>query len=157
MKRSIFFLILVLLLSACLGLFPNGEKGMAEKTVNDFFSFLSQGRYDEADRLYGGDYETLRSFNPAADLNDHAALWEAGCQLSGLQCLPVRRVISVEKISLKEFILVVEFQNKDDSPFILEPCCGASEDEMPPTSEFEVFVIEREGKYYVTSLPVFVP
>jgi hypothetical protein len=40
---------------------------------------------------------------------------------------------------------------------VLGPCCGATAEEMPPTSQFSVDVIERDGNYYVTSLPVFQP
>jgi hypothetical protein len=55
------------------------------------------------------------------------------------------------------FRFTIEFQNEDGTVFILGPCCGATEEEMPPRSNFDYPVTLREGKYQVMELPVFVP
>lgn len=107
--------------------------------------------------MYAGDISDLQYMNPSIDENDLETLWRNACTINGFQCLPIKRVLNVEKFSLNEYHLQVEFQNPDGSLFVLGPCCGASEEEMPPVSQFDMYVIERDGDYYVTSLPVLVP
>ena len=157
MVRKIIFIILIIFLAACSSLLPGQELKLAEEAAIEFFQLLSQGQYVEADLLYGSDYTALISMNPDIPPDDHTAMWKNGCELNGLQCLPILRVVKSEKFSLNEFFLTIEFKNADGSVFVLGPCCGASEQEMPPVSQFPVDIIERDGRYYITSLPVFVP
>lgn len=129
----------------------------AEKTARQFFQLLSTGEFAQAAGMYAADISGLQYMNPSIDDNDLETLWRNACTVNGFQCLPIKRVLSVEKFSLNEYFLQVEFQNPDGSLFVLGPCCGASEEEMPPVSQFDVFVIEREGEFFTTSLPVLVP
>ncbi len=107
--------------------------------------------------MYAGDISDLQYLNPSIDETETETLWRNACTINGFQCLPIKRILNVEKFSLNEYHLRVEFQNPDGSLFLLGPCCGASEEEMPPVSQFDVYVIDRSGDYYLTSLPVFVP
>jgi hypothetical protein len=52
----------------------------------------------------------------------------------------------------------VEFSLPDGTLFVLGPCCGATETEMPPVSSF-AFRVQRQpdGAYAVLDLPPYVP
>lgn len=154
-SHLIIFLILAALIAACR---PSSQgAGTAEQALQDYFAALNAGQYEQADRLFGGTYETLTGWNPDINPDDHTALWEAGCSRNGLQCLLVR------SFSLKEqagdiYFYTVEFTNKDGDLFVRGPCCGADETEMPSTSQFEVRVQESEdGRFLVLDLPVYIP
>jgi len=156
-NSSSFLIILVLILSACSLISPTSNEQEAEKTVTQFFQLLSTNDYSQAAGMYAGDISDLQYLNPSIDETEIETLWRNACTINGFQCLPIKRILNVEKFSLNEYHLRVEFQNPDGSLFLLGPCCGASEEEMPPVSQFDVYVIERSGDYYITSLPVFVP
>jgi hypothetical protein len=130
----------------------------AEKMVLDYFSALNQADYAKAVDLYGGPYEILQGYNPTLDPEDHTALLQAGCEFNGLMCLPVREVLSVQTSDNKEFIFDVEFANPDGSAFVLGPCCGETEETMPPQSVFKIGVhCQEEGACQVMDLPPYVP
>jgi hypothetical protein len=150
-----YFLLLILILGACA---PAGDAtDRARKTLVAFFDLLNQGQYAEADELYGGDYEVLIYYNPALDPGDHAALWRNACTINGAQCLPVR-VATLKEQSGDEYIFTVEFNNTDGTLFVLGPCCGATENEMPPVSEFEYRVQKAaDERFVVLDPPVYVP
>ena len=144
-------------MAACGRNSPRFQKGLAEQTAVAFFKDLSAGRYEKAATMYAGDYAALASLTSEIPPDDHAGLWKNGCEISGLQCLPIYRIINTEKFSLNEFRITVEFRDPSGGVYVLGPCCGATAEEMPPVSQFDVYVIERDSNYYVTSLPVFIP
>jgi hypothetical protein len=48
--------------------------------------------------------------------------------------------------------------SSDGSLFVLGPCCGANETEMPPVSQFEYKVTrDASGQFVVMDLPPYVP
>lgn len=157
MKKILCLLVVCIFLNACSSLLPAYEERLAEKTAAQFFLLLSEKDYAAADRLYGGDYSPIQSINPEIPPEDHASLWKNACEVNGFQCLEIRQALRTEKFSLNEFFVTVEFNNPDGSLFVLGPCCGATEEQMPPRSQFDVFIIERDGNYLVTSLPVLLP
>jgi hypothetical protein len=56
------------------------------------------------------------------------------------------------------YVFDVEFNNPDGSLFVRGPCCGATETEMPPESQFEYTVTKNaEGKFVVLNTPPYVP
>ena len=121
----------------------------------DFFELLNAGKYAQADVLYGGSYEQLQVFNP--DASDHAALWTWACEHWLLQCLKIRTA-TFKLLSGSTYIFQVEFNNADGTLFVLGPCCGANETEMPPVSQFEYRVsMTAPGKFTVMDLPPYVP
>jgi hypothetical protein len=163
MLRKIAWALLTLMLAGCAAKMPRFEEKLAEQTAVAFFKNLSVGHYTEADALYAGNYEPLVSLSTTTAPDDHSGLWMNACEISGLQCLQIDRIISTERYPVTEqnpenaFKITVEFRDRTGKIFVQGPCCGASAQEMPPVSQFTVDVIERDGNYYVTSLPVFTP
>jgi hypothetical protein len=130
----------------------------ARSAVVDFYDNLNQGAYDQAAGLYGGSYEVLQGYNPGIDPGDRASLLEAGCKFNGLMCLRVLDLTLIHADEPREFIFSVVFANPDGSQFVLGPCCGATEEEMPPVTLFNVHVTcEQDGACRVLDLPPYVP
>ena len=129
----------------------------AQAVLIRYFDLLNAKQYSGADALYGGDYDQLKVFSADVDPADHAKLWSNACELAGLRCLKVRTA-TLENQEANTYVFQVEFNNPDGSLFVLGPCCGADETEMPPVSKFEITVLKNaEGKFLVTSLPPYVP
>jgi len=136
---------------------PQTAAEEAQNSLVNFFALLNTKKYNEADPLYGGSYEQLQVFNPDVDASDHTTLWTKACELSGLQCLKVRSAMLMHQES-NAYVFQVEFSNPDGSLFVLGPCCGANETEMPPVSQFEYTVTKNaEGKFLVMNLPPYIP
>jgi hypothetical protein len=129
----------------------------AQEVLIRFLTLLHSKNYVEAAPLYGGEYEALQVFNPEIDPNDHVTLWTWACDHQLLQCLEVRSV-TFQELRGDTYVFQVEFNNPDGSMFILGPCCGANETEMPPISQFE-FRVDRNtgGKFIVMDTPPYVP
>lgn len=131
--------------------------GEAQQILVEFFSLLNSREYDEAVPLYGGSYEQLQIFNPEIDSADPVALWEWVCESRILQCLQVRTA-TLMNLQGNTYVFRVEFNNPNGGLFVLGPCCGANETEMPPVSQFEYPVARTtEGKFVVMELPPYVP
>ena len=129
----------------------------AHTALVNFLTLLHTGNYTDAVPLYGGDYEQLQVFNPQIDPTDKAALWKATCENKQLQCLEVRSA-TFKSLSGGSYIFRVEFSSPDGGLFVLGPCCGATETEMPPVSQFEYTVSRNaEHQYVVMNLPPYVP
>jgi len=129
----------------------------ASQVLIDFLNLLHTENYADAAPLYGGDYEQLQVFNPEIDPNDRVALWSWVCDNQLLQCLEVRS-ITFQEIVGDSYTFQVEFNNPDGSLFVLGPCCGANETEMPPVSQFEFTVTRNaDGKFVVMNTPPYVP
>lgn len=129
----------------------------AHDVLVSFLSLLHTGDYVEATALYGGEYDQLQVFNTEIDPADHVALWAWACDNQLLQCLKVRSA-TFQKLVGDSYVFQVEFNNPDGSLFVLGPCCGANETEMPPISQFEYTVSRNaEHKYVVMNTPPYVP
>jgi hypothetical protein len=117
-------------------------------------------RYEEAAAFYGGSYEPLVEMNPGVDPQAHATLFRNACRVNGFQCLPVREVLSVERVRearrAAELAITVSLMNPDGSVFALGPCCG--EETGEPQTEFTFTVRQDEGgEFKVFDLPPYVP
>ncbi|GEM_PF-711409 len=129
----------------------------AQEVLIQFFDLLNAKQYAEADLLYGGEYEQLQVFSPSTDPANHAALWGWSCENAGLQCLKIR-TSTFESAQNNTYVFQVEFSNADGSLFVLGPCCGANETEMPPVSQFEYRVVQdNDGNFKVMDLPPYIP
>jgi hypothetical protein len=134
----------------------SNELESARAALTSYFSLLHAGRYSEAIDHYGGDYEVLRGWNPDVNGDDYITLFELGCTANGLMCLELGGVVGEEQVSATEFRFVVEFVNDDGTVFVLGPCCGATEEEMPPQRQFTFVVKKVDSRYLVQDLPVYV-
>ncbi len=134
-----------------------------------FFAAISNGDYRTAGSLYGygvNEAQELvdivlgwRDGDPAwrADPNDFAAVLEKVCT-GGFLCLPLRSIVSETRISPTETEFVVELTGPDGELFVLGPCCGATETEMPPRRQFTYMVTRDEtGSYRVKWSPILEP
>lgn len=136
---------------------PDSESSAAQLTMLQYFDYLNSGNFGQGAALYGGPQEEMQVNNPEVDPDDLAALLESACRFQ-LRCLPVKDVVGSEEVSPGEFVFQVEFEGPDGETFVLGPCCGASEEIMPPMSVFEVRVRRTAaGDFEVLDLPVYVP
>lgn len=156
-----------LLLAACAGRLqieptrtpasPSSDLEAARETLRVYFDALNTGDYDTASDLYGGELDLLAEWNPDVDPATPAMLFEALCSRQ-LMCLPVRSIVYANETGERSFQFTLEFSNPDGTLFVLGPCCGASETEMPPVSQFDCTVEKTsKGEYKVGCLPVYVP
>jgi hypothetical protein len=130
---------------------------LARESLINYFDFLNRGEYSKALRYHGGDLEVLQIWSPELEPTNHAALIEAACRASGWQCLKIKEILSEEQVSPNEFKFTVEFAKPDGTTFVLGPCCGATEEEMPSTSEFEYYVQKDGREFRVMTPPVYIP
>ena len=164
MKRIIGLICVFLLLVSCTPQTQDpaptslpSTAGEAHDTLVNFLTLLNTKNYDEAVLLYGGSYEQLIIFNPEIDPMDHVALWMWACDNQLLQCLEVRSA-TFKELRGDTYVFQVEFSNPDGSLFVLGPCCGANETDMPPVSQFEYTVTGKpEGPFFVMDAPPYVP
>ena len=153
------FLIIILFAAGCAAPPPATVSGAddARATLMEFLTLLNTGNYQEAVPLYGGEYEALQVFNPEIAPSDRLGLWRWACENRLLQCLEVRSAILLHQEG-DTYVFQVEFNNPDGSLFVLGPCCGANETEMPPVSEFEFTVTRNaEDRFVILNTPPYVP
>ena len=174
-RQKLFAFFLLGLLSACSvgqvnepgnsqDLFPAEEVKVtppelaAAEVLREFYNLLNQGEYEKAVELYGGSYEALEYFNPVMDAADRTGLLTAACEINGFICAPVLSVTAIASDHQEILVFEVEYANPDGSRFVLGPCCGATEEEMPPVDVFTVRVnCERENECQVLDLPPWIP
>lgn len=157
--KSVFSLFLILLLTACSGAADRDDLESAQRTLENYFFSLANGDYGTAVDLMADNPEfwlAARQNNPEVNPNDPAALMAAACQYQYM-CLPLREVISAQQLSPDEYRFVVRFSAPDGELFVLGPCCGADETEMPPVSEFSYSVIRSDGQFRAAAEPIYVP
>ena len=137
---------------------PSEGLEKARDALTSFFNLLRQREYERATALYRGDYQGLRDSNPLVDPQDYATLLKYGCEINGLQCLQVKRIVDETVVSMAEYRFMVEFMNQDGSLFVRGPCCGGNATDFPPESQFAYTVIRNcDEEFLVVELPVYVP
>lgn len=125
----------------------------AQAVLIDFFELLNAGKYAEAKALYGGTYENIQDNNPEVDLSDHVTLLRNACEINGYRCFLVR-LATFKELRGDTYVFQVEFSNPDGSLYVLGPCCGGNETDMPPVSQFEYEVARNaEGRFVVMDEP----
>lgn len=128
----------------------------ARQALIDYFRALSLREYPRAAQLFGGSYEILAEYNPDVAPDNHAALWQRGCEQNGLQCLTIRTTTFQELTTSGEYIFLAEFNSSDGSQFKIEACCG--ENPVPAQYQFP-YRIEKgnDGQFRVLDMPIYVP
>jgi hypothetical protein len=71
--------------------------------------------------------------------------------------LLISRIVEEKSIAPGQFEFVVEFIWLDGTLFMLGPCCGATEAEIPPVWQFPYTVKKIDGMFKVIEGPVYVP
>jgi hypothetical protein len=150
---AVCFMLLAIAVACSAALDPSESGRMI---LMEFFSALDDGRYSQAAEYYGGSYQVLREMNPDLGAESYAALWERGCTVNGLQCLPILSATFKDRVD-NMFIYTVEFKAIDGGRFVLGPCCGADPASAPPVYRFEYRVVLDGGKYRVIDLPPLLP
>jgi len=129
----------------------------AHDVLINFLTLLHTKKYADAVPLYGGEYDQLQVFNPQIDPADKAALWAWACDNQLLQCLEVRSA-TFKNLAGDSYVFQVEFSKPDGGLFVLGPCCGSNETDMPPVSQFEYTVSQNaDHRYVVLNLPPYIP
>jgi hypothetical protein len=134
------------------------EERAAALALTQFFSLLTNGAYDEAVALFSPDQDGLASigsFTPAEEQADRARILSNYCT-AVQSCLPVT-ILSSDMPAKDEFIFKVNFIKDDGTVWRLGPCCGATEEEMPPVSEFSYTVKKIAGRWQVVTPPQYQP
>lgn len=134
----------------------NLMESLAMESLTQYFSYLHDGLYSEAARLYGGSYQELADLNSMIDPADYEALWENACKVNGFQCLYVESIGPKSQNSPNEFTFLVGFMDDEGNTLRREACCGDTS-----TTPQEVFELEvqktQDGEFKVMDLPVYVP
>lgn len=123
----------------------------ARQVLNDYLKALNDGRYADAAVLYGGEYKTLREYNPDISKKDVGALFEAACTKNGFICnLLIKNEVSAVQISETEFRFSLEMQPPGGSLFTLIV-------EQSTVTQFDFIVTRIKDHLVVTSLPIYAP
>ncbi len=134
------------------------DQELARQTLATFFRHLSSGDYELAAPLFAGSYDWLIDNNPGVSPDDHATLLENGCRYNGLQCLESSAILPDTTSSDMGYSFLVAFRAPDGSLFVQGPCCGTTETEQPPVSQFQYHVKRfDDGSFGVLELPPYVP
>lgn len=151
-RLLVVLLLLVLTLTSC----TTSESEKAQSALTDYFLYLSQGEFGRAAELYGGSYGVLVDWNPAVDPADHARLFEMGCLVNGLQCLPIKEIGAVEHSADGAYEFYVQFENHDGSLFVLDTAI-ATENPVGTESTFKYTVFLSGDEFLVRELPRYLP
>lgn len=161
-QRILIIILLATTLSACNRVpLPPTEISLAyiaRNTMVQYFANLNNAEYEHAALSYGGSYEMLQDYNPDIDQSDHTALLQAGCERNGLQCMQLMSIEKTTQLNSLTYQYHVSFRAADGGQFVLGPCCGATETEMPPVRYFDITVsCTDEAVCHVMELPPYVP
>ncbi len=158
-KTAILTIAFMLMLAGCSSQKQSidSETQLAETTLTSFFDNLSQQKFDKAVEFFTSDQEmrnNLSIYGPEQKTGK-ADIMENYCT-SVPSCLKVN-IRDAKKMNDGEYTFKVQFHQKDGKLFILGPCCGATEKEMPPQDTFDFTVKKIDGIFKVTTPPVYVP
>ncbi len=133
------------------------EAIIAKNTLTNFFDNLDKQKFAKALEYFTTDEgirESLNIYNPDGETAKEDII-ENYCQAT-MTCLKAK-IMEIQKVNDSEYVFKVQFIKSDGSLFILWPCCGASEEEMPPTDTFNYTVKNIDNTFKVTTPPLYVP
>lgn len=131
----------------------------AQDALTQFFAALHDKRYAEAVEMYGGDYDTLRDWNPSVDPNDYAELWRNGCEMNGLNCLAVNATEVGGRSPDGSYVINAWFTEANGNGFSILENKGGGENEVPSRRNVFRFKIIKssDGASRVQTMPVYTP
>lgn len=167
-KISILFIGIFLILSGCISSNISNDNTtgyesakedfeIAQDTLITFFENLSKNEFDKAVNLfssYDSDWENLKVYNEP-DETDRVIIIKNYCNAT-TTCMKAE-VLNIRKVKDDEYSMVVRFFKKNGDIYVLGPCCGATEEEMPSQEKFDFTVKKIEGEFRVTTPPIYVP
>jgi hypothetical protein len=170
LKKNLFFKVFIVLLAVffmtgCEKTPLNQSKNtvedtvVAQNTLIAFFNYLNDDKFDKAVELFeptGIDsWEWLANFSPEEERDNKPLVLKNYC-LATQTCLKAN-VLNIKKQTENDYILSVQFIKKDNNTFVLGPCCGATEEEMPSMDKFDYNVKKVNNLFKVATPPVYVP
>jgi hypothetical protein len=158
MRRVILLVVLLAALTGCAPDSGGDEMQAAQTELVAYFAMLAHGDYELAAGMMADNpdfWDMAQANNPDVDPGDEAALLQAVCERQSL-CMPVHDVVDGEEVKEGVYRFTVRFALEGEV-FVLGPCCGADESEMPPISEFSYEVIKAGDRFLVEAEPLYVP
>jgi hypothetical protein len=134
----------------------SSDVDVARHAVLAFFTLLHARRYQEAAPYYGGSYDALRGWNPSVPPADHATLWKNACEVNGLQCLRIRRVVGAEETAPGEVTVIIELENEDGTLYARGPGFAGNPN-YPVTSRWPIVVKKVDGRFRPRDGPPYSP
>ena len=140
---------------------PLEESQEAKDTVIIFFDHLHDGEFDKAVELYQPEdgtpnsWEGYEAYSQSEDKSNHATLLEDYCNL--VQTCHRVNVLEDKKTAEGQYTLTVQFIKDDGEIFVLKPCCDETEETMPSQDKFDYKVKKIDGKFKVTTAPIYKP
>jgi hypothetical protein len=133
------------------------DTALARDGLERYWGHLAAGEWEDAARLYGGDWrETAAHWvePEAADTLSVAGFLARMCGGMLVCDLGLREVLHAEVEEGGDVLLEVELARPDGSRFELGPCCG---EEGPPITAFSYRLLPAHGEFRVMELPIYVP
>lgn len=129
---------------------PTADEKEAGDTLSKFLHLLHSRDYNAAVELYGGEYQTLHSWNPK-DTGGNAALFKAGCEMNGLQCMELLHIFATLDRGAGKFESIVEFTRDGSTPW--RPCTELGG--APPDTKLRYHIEKRASKFFVMDMPPY--
>jgi hypothetical protein len=166
MKKILFtiFLCSIVVLTGCSNtsnkINEQDDLSIAENALISFFDHLDSQNFEKALELFelnhsADSWEGLEIFSLPEERDNRAQVLKNYCAATGT-CLKAM-VIDTIKENEETYNLLVQFKRADGSIFILGPCCGATEEEMPSQKEFNFKVKKINNEFKVITTPIYVP
>jgi hypothetical protein len=133
------------------------DTALARDALERYWKHLAAGEWEDAARLYGGDWRESAGHWVEPEVADTLSAAGFLARMCGgmLVCdLGLREVLHAEVGEGGDVLLEVELARPDGSRFELGPCCG---EEGPPTVVFTYHLQRRDGGFRVAELPIYVP
>jgi len=137
---------------------PPQDIDQASHALQSYFNALQAGLYQEAAQWFGGSYEPLQAMNPDIAPENTVALFERACTLNGYHCLEMDSLLLTHVTQAGNYHFEVSFTDSEGNLFVVNPCCGADLETLPPAWLFQFSVqVDANGRYKVQELPVYTP
>lgn len=128
---------------------------ISREALVSYFDLLNKKQYSDAIKYHGSGYDYLKDWNPGLKSGDYESLIKNGCEVNGLQCLKIKKILSQQKISETDFKFIVQFENNDGTIFVEE--INENENRSSTKTDFEYIVRKINNRFLVITQPVYLP